>query len=1067
MSRVVRAIVGVALIAATVVTAGGTAPGLAAFLASSVAGSLAFSLGTSLVLGAALETIAGRPNTAGAGAQGIRGNIRGTTEAHNIVLGRARVGGVIQNFGTSGNSNRFLWLSIAHSITHRGGADRIGRVWLDDTEITEAQMTQSTVNDTLGVPMLRYTVTGGKFAGLVQITFRRGTSNQGADPDLSVIGGLSTDYARGVAMTTVRLLRDVDNEEAFIAAFQGRIPVVSVELYGNRVYDPRLDTTAGGSGTQRVNDPLTWTWSDNPALCAATYSIMSQADGGEGVLTTDINWSSVAAAATVCDQAVTGGGQLFRCSALLTTARERRSNVGLLLDAMQGARAEVGGLYVFYAGTWRTPTFAITEDWLRGPPVIEPKRPLEDLYNYIRVTSLDSAENYNKKESPPYVNATFEAQDGGRRLVREVDFPTCPTPAQAQRMAAILGRKSRRQMTVTVPLKWIGMNLELWETGTIDLPGLALASRTFRITGLSISEDGPNVTLQEDASADYGDITPQAVTPYTPPEPVLGAPPALTSLTAVGTTDGIELSWVVSQAYRDESVVVFRKPGAPGAAGTYTARATTFGTTWRDVDTGGQTYSYKVVTRLRNGAVSPDSNVASATAIVPVDPALQNRIELAIAIDGTINAGRVNTASFAAGIQPVTVVATLPNPVGYTGPRTVFLTTDNKLYRYTGTAWTTEVTSGDLAANSVIAGKIAAAAVSTDQLAANAVTASKIFIGDLTNYVRNSDFIYDTVDARADGWSAGVLVRDSTGALATGSPKARYATVTVRDNSGMMVPCTAGERFYVSCFAREAAGNTHTFTFVVWFRGPTGASLAFAVPFTAPVGTANWTFFEGFVTAPAGAASLTPYPLLSSGAGVQVPGWGFAAPVIRRAASGELIVDGAITTRTLQANSITTEKIVVGAATAAVSATGVVDDFSWPTATSSLTVNTSTVGFTSTGAPRKIFCEVGVEIGSATTTALPTNTAFVLLTYGPVVAGTPFLNRVVRIPTSVRSGSARTVNFQLTDLLYTAAPTAGTQQIGFRVTADLFDSTGAAVNVTAAGTTLRTRSSFVIEENKV
>lgn len=62
----------------------------------------------------------------------------------------------------------------------------------------------------------------------------------------------------------------------------------------------------------------------------------------------------------------------------------------------------------------------------------------------------------------------------------------------------------------------------------------------------------------------------------------------------------------------------------------------------------------------------------------------------------SITAGSVDLASFASGIEPVSIVNSLPSPSGYTGAKVVFLTTDNKLYRYTGTAWTSAVAAGDL-----------------------------------------------------------------------------------------------------------------------------------------------------------------------------------------------------------------------------------------------------------------------------------------------------------------------------------------------------------------------------------
>jgi hypothetical protein len=44
-------------------------------------------------------------------------------------------------------------------------------------------------------------------------------------------------------------------------------------MKGRKVYDPRLDDTNGGAGEQRKDDPDTWAWSDNSALCVADYLV--------------------------------------------------------------------------------------------------------------------------------------------------------------------------------------------------------------------------------------------------------------------------------------------------------------------------------------------------------------------------------------------------------------------------------------------------------------------------------------------------------------------------------------------------------------------------------------------------------------------------------------------------------------------------------------------------------------------------------------------------------------------------------------------------------------------------
>jgi hypothetical protein len=64
--------------------------------------------------------------------------------------------------------------------------------------------------------------------------------------------------------------------------------------------------------------------------------------------------------------------------------------------------------------------------------------------------------------------------------------------------------------------------------------------------------------------------------------------------------------------------------------------------------------------------------------------------------ESSVSAGDVTFASFAAGIEPVSIVSSLPTVSGYTGPKIVLLTTDNKIYRLDGSAWTTAVPTTDI-----------------------------------------------------------------------------------------------------------------------------------------------------------------------------------------------------------------------------------------------------------------------------------------------------------------------------------------------------------------------------------
>lgn len=148
-------------------------------------------------------------------------------------------------------------------------------------------------------------------------------------------------------------------------------------------------------------------------------------------------------------------------------------------------------------------------------------------------------------------------------------------------------------------------------------------------------------------------------------------------------------------------------------------------------------------------------------------------IEAGQLADGSVTATKlaaqaVGLTAFAAGIEPISVVAALPSPSGYTGPKTVFLTTDGKLYRYSAGAWSTAVPAADvtgqltdaqlasisaakltgqitgtqitdgaistpkLAAGSVTAAQIAADTITAAQIAASAITATELAAGSVT-----------------------------------------------------------------------------------------------------------------------------------------------------------------------------------------------------------------------------------------------------------------------------------------------------------------------------------------------
>lgn len=108
------------------------------------------------------------------------------------------------------------------------------------------------------------------------------------------------------------------------------------------------------------------------------------------------------------------------------------------------------------------------------------------------------------------------------------------------------------------------------------------------------------------------------------------------------------------------------------------------------------------------------------------------------AVAGTsATTGVVESTDLASTIKAIEIVAALPTlpDASYPQGAVVFLTSDNKLYRSTGAAWTSVVPTTDLTGqvtttqitdNAITTAKVAANAITANELAANSVIAGKI-----------------------------------------------------------------------------------------------------------------------------------------------------------------------------------------------------------------------------------------------------------------------------------------------------------------------------------------------------
>jgi hypothetical protein len=535
----------------------------------------------------------------------------------------------------------YKYIDVAHSLTLKTGStsalaiegiDDTYGYWFDNNYIT-AEGVDAGTGDVSGITD---EADGSNYNGLVRIVTHLGDQTA---VDATLHAGLSywptTAIGYGIAHTAVRIHAD-PNDEAVQAAFPSGLPQsIAAALFGQKVYDPRRDSTAGGTGSHRKDDPSTWQYYDdddldigaNPALCLRDFLVRPVLEGGVGCATSVIPDDFLTAAANICDEDITvpnglGGTttiKRYRCSVGLNTGDGCPTNIQKLIDAMAGWIVESAGEVRIYAGAYVAPTTTIDEDWLAGPPVLQDTAELDARWNTVDLTFTDPTSGFTEVQTPAYAVSGAITDDGGIPLTKHLSAPACNNQYRGQLLTHISAQQSRNLRSLTLPCNLKGSDTDASEVVYADIGELNLSSDTFMILKRQRKNDSSVVLtlISQDPDtfdeAAFTEVAPQGVA-FTD-----NYPPTATNLVATADDNGIHLNWDDVPSYVSVGYDVFR---SSTSGGTYTLVKKTKASHWRDDVTDGSTWFYKVKARNYRGRLSKSySNIVSAKAKVVADGA--------------------------------------------------------------------------------------------------------------------------------------------------------------------------------------------------------------------------------------------------------------------------------------------------------------------------------------------------------------------------------------------------------------------------------------------------------------
>jgi len=394
--------------------------------------------------------------------------------------------------------------------------------------------------------------------------FYDGTQNTAAAPlvhyyEHHVDRPWTTDHVlRGTAYAVLEFALDPE-------IYQG-LPSVRFEVQGIKLYDPRKDTTVGGSGPHRWDDPTTWEWTENPIVI--NYNIMrgitlptGDVWGGR-VDAEDLPLDNWFAAMNECDVDVGGRKQYVAGFEINVEEMEPVDVIEEMNRACFAQMSEFGGVFRVRVGAPAAPVLHVTDaDFvITEGSVLTPFPAFDTVTNGITGTYVEPNDIWEGRDADLILNEDWVVEDG-RQRVSSLGLPAVSVKAQAQQLLSAYLLDGRRFRTHQMTLPPSFALVEPLDSISFTSDAFGYTSKVFEVIEV---EDRPDtllqvVTVREREASDVAIkpelevAAPLPTNGQTPPTPAVVA----LSVAAFDLSDGagnarrpaILLTWTVDDAF--------------------------------------------------------------------------------------------------------------------------------------------------------------------------------------------------------------------------------------------------------------------------------------------------------------------------------------------------------------------------------------------------------------------------------------------------------------------------------------------------------------------------------------
>ena len=262
---------------------------------------------------------------------------------------------------------------------------------------------------------------------------------------------------RGIPYSATRM--DAINATTHQEAFPNG-PIETAVVGGVRVYDPRLDSTNGGTGSHRRLDPETWTFSDNQRLCTLDWLTWKD---GYAKPWDRIDWASWVPQINLADQNVPlkGGGteRRYRVATRVGLDEPRSRVLHRLLQAGdQQLYVTADGLIGSRGGEWKLPTVSLEAETNFTEAFFQAGVPKMERINEFQLTAMLPERDYTEFELEPWKLAGDPEHAAGIIRRAPLELTQVPSNGQAQRLAKIYMAKRNPRWSGQVRTTFAGLD---------------------------------------------------------------------------------------------------------------------------------------------------------------------------------------------------------------------------------------------------------------------------------------------------------------------------------------------------------------------------------------------------------------------------------------------------------------------------------------------------------------------------------------------------------------------------------------------------------------------------------